>query len=107
MDITWMNGLQMKNQVRAYFAEAKWFHEQHIPTMEEYMRVALLSSGYSLLATSSFIGMGEIVSKEAFDWVISDPKIIRASTVIARFMDDMTSHKVWSMYMCLPPKPRN
>ncbi|KAL6311208.1 hypothetical protein AAG906_000449 [Vitis piasezkii] len=74
----------MKNQVRAYFAEAKWFHEQHIPTMEEYMRVALLSSGYSLLATSSFIGMGEIVSKEAFDWVISDPKIIRASTVIAR-----------------------
>nr|QBL52480.1 beta-caryophyllene synthase [Vitis vinifera] len=83
----------MKNQVRAYFAEAKWFHEQHIPTMEEYMRVALLSSGYSLLATSSFIGMGEIVSKEAFDWVISDPKIIRASTVIARFMDDMTSHK--------------
>ncbi|KAL6318348.1 hypothetical protein AAG906_039440 [Vitis piasezkii] len=97
----------MKNQVRAYFAEAKWFHEQHIPTMEEYMRVALLSSGYSLLATSSFIGMGEIVSKEAFDWVISDPKIIRASTVIARFMDDMTSHKVWSMYMCLPPKPRN
>nr|ADR74194.1 (E)-beta-caryophyllene synthase [Vitis vinifera] len=83
----------MKNQVRAYFAEAKWFHEQHIPTMEEYMSVALLSSGYSLLATSSFIGMGEIVSKEAFDWVISDPKIIRASTVIARFMDDMTSHK--------------
>ncbi|KAJ9676261.1 hypothetical protein PVL29_024996 [Vitis rotundifolia] len=83
----------MKNQVRAYFAETKWFHEQHIPTMEEYMCVALSSSGYSLLATSSFIGMGEIVSKEAFDWVISDPKIIRASTVIARFMDDMTSHK--------------
>ncbi|KAL6311211.1 hypothetical protein AAG906_000480 [Vitis piasezkii] len=47
----------MKNQVRAYFAEAKWFHEQHIPTMEEYMSVALSSSGYSLLATSSFIGM--------------------------------------------------
>uniref|UniRef100_F6HMZ2 Valencene synthase n=1 Tax=Vitis vinifera TaxID=29760 RepID=F6HMZ2_VITVI len=82
----------MKNQVRAYFAEAKWFHEQHIPTMEEYMSVALSCSGYSLLATSSFIGMGEIASKEAFDWVIRDPKIIRASTVIARFMDDMKSH---------------
>ncbi|KAL6318343.1 hypothetical protein AAG906_039435 [Vitis piasezkii] len=82
----------MKNQVQAYFAEAKWFHEQHIPTMEEYMSVALSRS--------------EIASKEAFDWVISDPKIIRASTVIARFMDDMTSHKVWSMYMCFRLKDR-
>ena len=93
--ITWTNGVQMKNQVRAYFGEAKWFHEHHIPTIEEYMRIALPSSGYPLLTTLSFIGMGEIVTKEAFDWVISDPKIITASSVIARFMDDMTSHKVW------------
>ena len=24
----------MKNQVRAYFAEAKWLHEEHVPTFE-------------------------------------------------------------------------
>ena len=42
-----MNDVQMKNQVTAYFVKAKWFHEQHTPTIEEYMGVALLSSSYS------------------------------------------------------------
>ncbi|KAL6315667.1 hypothetical protein AAG906_004840 [Vitis piasezkii] len=83
----------LKSQVRAYFAEAKWSHEEYIPTIEEYMLVALVTSGSCILATWSFIGMGEIMTKEAFDWVISDPKIITASTVIFRLMDDITTHK--------------
>ena len=90
-----MNVLQLKSQVRAYFAEAKWSHEGYIPTIEEYMLVALVTAGSCILATWSFIGMGEIMTKEAFDWVISDPKIITASTVIFRLMDDITTHKVW------------
>ena len=49
----------MKNQVRAYFYEGKCFHEGHKPTIEEYM------------------SMGEILTKEAFDWVISDPRLSR------------------------------
>lgn len=84
----------MKKQVRAYFHEAKWYHEGHIPTIEEYMSVALVSTGYSLLTIMSFIGMGEIVTKKAFDWAINDPKIITSSTIICRLMDDISSHKV-------------
>ncbi|KAJ9676257.1 hypothetical protein PVL29_024992 [Vitis rotundifolia] len=83
----------LKSQVRAYFAEAKWSHEGYIPTIEEYMPIALITSGSCMLATWSFIGMGEIMTKEAFDWVISDSKIITASTVIFRLMDDITTHK--------------
>ncbi|XP_034675081.1 valencene synthase-like [Vitis riparia] len=83
----------MKNQVRAYFAEAKWLHEEHVPTFEEYMRVALVSSGYCMLATTSFVGMEEIATNEAFDWVTSDPKIMSSSNFIARLMDDIKSHK--------------
>ncbi|KAG6746083.1 hypothetical protein POTOM_050596 [Populus tomentosa] len=83
----------MKVQVHAYFNEAKWFHENHIPTMEEYMQVALVSSGYFLLATVSFIGMGDMVTEQAFDWVFNRPKIVRASEAIARLMDDVRSHK--------------
>ncbi|RVW82864.1 Valencene synthase [Vitis vinifera] len=84
---------EMKNQVRAYFAEAKWLHEEHVPTFEEYMRVALVSSGYCMLATTSLVGMGEIATKEAFDWMTSDPKIMSSSNFIARLMDDIKSHK--------------
>ncbi|KAJ9676236.1 hypothetical protein PVL29_024971 [Vitis rotundifolia] len=48
--------------------------------MEEYMSIALVSSAYSMLTTSSFIGIEEIVTKVAFDWVMGDPKIVTAST---------------------------
>ena len=58
------------------------------------MHVALESSGLPMLTTISFLGMGDIVTKEAFDWAFSNPKIIKASSVIGRLMDDMKSHKV-------------
>ncbi|KAJ9671957.1 hypothetical protein PVL29_025551 [Vitis rotundifolia] len=83
----------MKNQVRAYYEEAKWLQVQQIPTMEEYMLVALVTSAYSMLATTSLIGMGDAVTKETFDWIFSEPKIVRASAIVCRLMDDMVSHK--------------
>nr|POE69930.1 (-)-germacrene d synthase [Quercus suber] len=83
----------MKRLVRAYFDEAKWFYQNYIPTMEEYMHVALKSSGYPMLTAISFLGMGDIVTEEAFDWIFSNPKIITASSVIGRLVDDMKSHK--------------
>ncbi|THF93978.1 hypothetical protein TEA_028451 [Camellia sinensis var. sinensis] len=83
----------MKILVRAYFEEAKWFHQGYVPSIEEYMRVALVTSAYTMLATTSLVGMGEVVSKEAFDWVSSDPLIVQASSVVCRLMDDIVSHK--------------
>jgi hypothetical protein len=46
----------MKNQVRAYFYEAKLIHQKYIPTVHEYMQIATVSSGYPLLATTCIIG---------------------------------------------------
>ncbi|CAL5406940.1 unnamed protein product [Camellia sinensis] len=83
----------MKILVRAYFEEAKWFHQGNVPSIEEYMRVALVTGAYTMLATTSLVGMGEVVSKEAFDWVSSDPLIVQASSVVCRLMDDMVGHK--------------
>nr|QWQ79570.1 TPS12 [Juglans sigillata] len=83
----------MKNQVRAYHHEAKWFHQKYKPTMDEYMVPALVSSGYPMLAITSLVGMGELVTKDSFEWLISDPKMVTASTVVARLMNDIVSHK--------------
>ncbi|KAL3719366.1 hypothetical protein ACJRO7_004342 [Eucalyptus globulus] len=83
----------MKRQDRSYFAETKWLHRQHKPTMDEYMSVALVSSGYHLLAITSFVGMQDIVTKDDLDWLFNDPKILKASTVICRLMDDLATHK--------------
>ncbi|XWS10463.1 hypothetical protein CRYUN_Cryun39dG0081900 [Craigia yunnanensis] len=36
---------------------------------------------------------GEIVTKYIFDWASNNPKIVKASSIIARLMDDIVSHK--------------
>ncbi|CAI9768293.1 unnamed protein product [Fraxinus pennsylvanica] len=83
---------EMKKLVRAYFEEAKWTYNGYVPKLDEYMKVALVSSGYMMLSTTSLVGMGETVTKEAFEWVSSEPLFLRASTLISRLMDDMVGH---------------
>ena len=86
--------MQIKNQARLYFAEAKWLHEAYTPGMDEYMRVASASVGNTLVWVISLVGMGDIVTKEAFEWVNKYPKILRASNVMFRLMDDIAGNKV-------------
>ncbi|KAI8552712.1 hypothetical protein RHMOL_Rhmol06G0288000 [Rhododendron molle] len=83
----------MNKLVRAYFEEAKWCHEGYVPSIEEYMRVALVTGAYKMLATTSLVGMGDLVTEEGFKWVSSDPLILEAASVICRLMDDMVGHK--------------
>nr|BBE38103.1 beta-cubebene synthase [Aralia elata] len=82
-----------KEVARAYLAEAKWLHESYVPKIEEYMHVAMVSGAYKMLATNSFVGMGDLVTKEAFDWVSSNPLIVKAASVICRLSDDMVGHE--------------
>lgn len=86
--------LQMQQIVRAYFDEAIWYNEGYVPTMEEYLKVALISCGYIMLATTSFVGMGESATKQAFDWVSNNPLMVEASSVLNRLTDDMVGHEV-------------
>ncbi|XP_021287788.1 (+)-delta-cadinene synthase isozyme A [Herrania umbratica] len=78
---------------QAYLLEAKWMHENYKPTFEEYKSNALPTSGYAMLAITAFVGMGDVVTQETFNWAANDPNIIRASTIICRFMDDIAEHK--------------
>ncbi|EXB75317.1 (-)-germacrene D synthase [Morus notabilis] len=83
----------MKRLARAYFDEARWLNQGYIPSLEEYLDVAWLSSSIPTIAITSFVGMGDIVSKDIFEWAFNDPKSIRASAIIGRVMNDITSHK--------------
>ncbi|GLT27060.1 hypothetical protein SLA2020_020880 [Shorea laevis] len=83
----------MKRIVKAYFNEAKWCQESYVPILEEYMQVALISCAYPMLITNSFVGMGEDATKEVFDWISNNPKMLKASTIICRLTDDIVSHE--------------
>ncbi|CAN1252683.1 (-)-germacrene D synthase [Linum perenne] len=82
-----------KNQMRAYLTEARWFAKGEVPTVQEYRRIGLSSCGYPLLACSTLCGLGDKAPKEAFDWLMTDPKILIASSDICRLQDDIVSHK--------------
>ncbi|KAM7468981.1 hypothetical protein LguiA_007164 [Lonicera macranthoides] len=83
----------MKELAKAYLEEAKWYNEGYVPTMEEYMKISLVSIGYKMAATTSFVGMGKSVTKQAFDWVSSNPLIVKASSLIARLTNDKVGHQ--------------
>ncbi|KAI3777091.1 hypothetical protein L1987_46885 [Smallanthus sonchifolius] len=72
-----------------YLQEAEWRHSGEVPTFEEYMRIGLITSTHDLLGKSAWIGMGKIVTQEAFTWYQSHPKILTASESIARLHDDV------------------
>ena len=90
----------MKKLVRAYLNEAYWFHNGYVPTIDEYMTVALVSSGYMMVAMTSLVGMGQLMTKAGLGWVTSELLIVTAASTFARLMDDMVGHEVY-IYMRL------
>lgn len=54
-----------------------------------------MSSGYPMLAVEALVGLEDMaITKQALDWAISVPKIIRYSSLIARLDDDVRTYKV-------------
>ncbi|CAI0456517.1 unnamed protein product [Linum tenue] len=52
------------------------------------------SSGIPVLCASAMLGMGaEVATREAFEWVANEPKMMKATAVIGRFRDDIFTHK--------------
>ncbi|XP_058115042.1 beta-cubebene synthase-like isoform X2 [Magnolia sinica] len=84
----------MKALTRAYLMEAHWFSTGHVPTLDEYLEIAVMSSGYPMLAVQALVGLGDVATKEAFDWVLSVPKIVWSTGLIARVVDDLQTNKV-------------
>ncbi|KAK1357178.1 (-)-germacrene D synthase [Heracleum sosnowskyi] len=82
-----------KRLTRAYFHEAKWCQVQYFPTLEEYMSITLVTAGYKMLSVTSFVLMGNVATREAFDWISKEPLIERAASVINRLHDDIVGHE--------------
>ncbi|XP_070023530.1 viridiflorene synthase-like [Nicotiana sylvestris] len=83
----------MKEIVRSYYSEAQWFIKGKSPPFEEYLSNALITGTYYLLAPASLLGM-KSASKAAFDWMMNKPKILVASALIGRVIDDVATYKI-------------
>nr|AQY54367.1 (-)-germacrene D synthase [Salvia officinalis] len=83
---------EMIRMAEMYFKEAEWSFKGYKPSMEEYTKVALLSSGYVMLSVNSLAVINDPISKEEFDWVLSEPPLLMASSIITRLMDDLAGY---------------
>ncbi|XP_058094640.1 probable terpene synthase 2 [Magnolia sinica] len=85
---------EMKVFVQSYMDEAKWVNRKHVPTLGEHLHVSLLSCGFPLLTGVAYVGMGDVASKEVFDWLNTHPKFIMDLSIVCRLLDDIASHHV-------------
>jgi len=81
--------------IQAYVTEARWFNNNYVPTVEEYMHISKRTCCQSLLTTSSYIGMGETATENIFKWVSNGPKIVDAISTISRLMDEIVTSEVF------------
>ncbi|KAK9689061.1 hypothetical protein RND81_09G032500 [Saponaria officinalis] len=85
----------MKAQCRGYFQEAKWCNQKYVPSYHEYLdSAAITTAGYTLMSATTFLGMGELATKDAFEWVSQTPKPVKASCIIGRLIGDIASYKL-------------
>lgn len=94
----------MKKQATYYFHEAKLLQQKHIPTLDEYMDLALPSTAYHMLITTAFVGMGDIATQDSFDWLATYPRAVKGAEVVCRLMDDIADYKVHTIYLFLHSK---
>ncbi|RYQ94596.1 hypothetical protein HN51_045603 [Arachis hypogaea] len=85
---------EFQKTIQAYMTEIKWLNNKYIPIMTEYIKTSTITSGYPMLITVSYIGMKDMATEDIFKWVTSKPKIVTASTIICRSMDDIVSNEL-------------
>ncbi|KAK2657891.1 hypothetical protein Ddye_010943 [Dipteronia dyeriana] len=83
----------MKEMVRAYHLEAEWLNENCDPTFDEYLRNGIKSAGCFAFTAIAFAGMGHIADVNAFQWLQTRPKIVKAAYTVGRLIDDIKTHE--------------
>ncbi|CAN1327510.1 Alpha-copaene synthase [Linum perenne] len=85
---------ELKKLCRCYLAEIKWRTQDHVPTVEEHKKAAYVTSGTPIIIVGAFLGMEqELATREAYEWVSNNPKIVEAASLIGRLHNDLVSFK--------------
>ncbi|KAL1548356.1 (-)-5-epieremophilene synthase stps2 [Salvia divinorum] len=83
----------LKELVRSYHVEAKWFIQGYLPPFEEYLKNALITCTYCYHTTTALLG-DESATREDFEWLSEKPKMLVAGLLICRVIDDIATYEV-------------
>nr|QBM78971.1 geraniol synthase [Petunia x hybrida] len=76
---------------KAYLREAKWYYEGYKPTLQEYMGNAWMSITMPMILIHAFCFITKSITKEALESLRKYPDVIRLSSTIFRFADDLAT----------------
>ncbi|KAL7124214.1 hypothetical protein ABFS83_14G033400 [Erythranthe nasuta] len=83
----------LKELVRSYHVEAKWFIEGYLPPFNEYLDNALITCTYCYHTTTALLGT-KSANEPDFEWLRQKPKMLVASLKICRLIDDIATYEV-------------
>ncbi|XP_074366670.1 sesquiterpene synthase Cop-like [Apium graveolens] len=83
----------LKEITKSYIFESKCLNKWIVPTMETCIPHTIISSTIPILTMSFVVGMGQVVTREALEWLSGNPLLIRAGSLYCRFTDDMAEYK--------------
>ncbi|KAM3371465.1 hypothetical protein ACQJBY_018721 [Aegilops geniculata] len=90
-----------------YLQEAEWLHQNHKPSFKDHLSLSAMSIGSPTLCVGLMVGMGDPVTRDAFEWAAGYPKVAIACGKIARLMDDIAAFKVYSFIFLFGPNYKN
>ncbi|KAD3641560.1 hypothetical protein E3N88_30784 [Mikania micrantha] len=82
-----------KEYARSVLIEARWANERYIPTFEEHMSISFITVGYPLMVMMSYVHRDDLVTEDTFKWVSTHPPIVKASALMMRLMNDISTRK--------------
>ncbi|CAL5083184.1 unnamed protein product [Urochloa decumbens] len=84
----------IKSLSKYFLEEAKWSREKYTPSFKEHLQVSSMSSVFPTMAVVLLLGAGDVATKEAFEWAVSVPDLVRAGAEITRYLNDIASYKL-------------
>lgn len=65
-----------------------------LPTLEMWMQFSSATTGHDAFLVDAVMTLGEIATKEVFEWIDSRPEVINNYKLITRLLDDIATFKV-------------
>lgn len=87
--------MQYKLCSQNYLKEAIWSSQKYQPSFKEHEELSIMTSGLPMLTILTLMGFGDEATQEAFEWVSSVPEMVRAGSQVTRFLNDLSSYKVY------------
>ncbi|KAF3504216.1 hypothetical protein F2Q69_00041609 [Brassica cretica] len=82
-----------KIYMRSNLQLAKWASVDHLPSFEEYLDVAGIEIAVDFTLACVLMAMENICKEEAYEWLKSREKLVRAMTTKARVPNDMFGYE--------------